>query len=471
MSREALFYNELEELIDTVIKSEKDHVIHGLLIFNLDNFAEINNLVGIDGGNEILDVVSGKISEFFKGTDIVAKLHGDEYVVLARNLRAVTDIEKLCEKILASVAEIYVADMQVTSSIGVAVYPFHGKTYSDLLANAYKALIRAKANGKNGYRIFESAITKVRFSEYILNGKYGTLDYRSISASDWDRYFLDVCRQMFRYDSNIYASLNSILEIFCLYHGFCRAFIVTNAEHNIYDEKHMEFAMPGFEYPGTELIELLKRDLVSRLHNDFDDCAIVNINDTYTDPEIIGYMELMGDCELVFFSINDSGKCIGGVVYEKAEDDGNHFSMNELARFSAQFTAITSYALISSRFRASKDMMAKIEMFEGLPAEVYMIDSQSHMLEYMNSRALDAASVSAIGTKCYKTLHNSITVCEDCPFKTMNPDDPTASYKAEAFNYSTNKLCMNMYSWVSARDNKGKALMISVDVEDLFGES
>jgi diguanylate cyclase (GGDEF)-like protein len=470
MSDETLFYNELEALIDTVIKAERDHVIHGLLIFNLDDFAEINNLVGVDGGNEILDIISGKINEFFKGTDIVAKLRGDEYAVLVRNIRAVTDLEKLCEKILTSVSEIYVSDMQVTSSIGVSVYPFHGRTYADLLDKAYQALMRAKANGKNGYRIYESAVTKAKFSEYILNGIYGEIDYRSISGSDWDRYFMDVCRQMFRYDSNIYASLNSILEIFCLYHGFSRAFILTNGEHSVYDEKHLEFALPGCEYPNTDVMNLLKQDLVLRLYEDFDDCAIVHTDDQYTDPEILEYMRVMGDCEIVFFAVKDEGKCIGGIVYEKIEEDGNRISLNDLAKFSSQAGAIMAYALISNRFRASKDLMAKIEMFEGMPADIYIIDSENYTIEYMNSRALDAAGVSAIGSKCYKILHNFITVCEDCPLKNMNPDDTTANAKIETYNFSTCKLCLNMYSWVSGRDNKGKALLVSVDVEDLFGE-
>ena len=178
----------------------------------------------------------------------------------------------------------------------------------------------------------------------------------------------------------------------------------------------------------------------------------------------------MGDCEIVFFAVKDEGKCIGGIVYEKIEEDGNRISLNDLAKFSSQAGAIMSYALISNRFRASKDLMAKIEMFEGMPADIYIIDSENYTIEYMNSRALDAAGVSAIGSKCYKILHNFITVCEDCPLKNMNPDDTTDNAKIETYNFSTCKLCLNMYSWVSGRDNKGKALLVSVDVEDLFGE-
>jgi len=132
MSQELSFYNELEELIDSIIKSEKDHVIHGLLVFNLDNFAHVNENLGMEAGDMILDIINDKIGDCFKGTDVVAKLRGDEYAVLIRNLSSVTDIEKLCEKMLRMVSGIEVDGVSITSSIGVAVYPFHGNTYKEL---------------------------------------------------------------------------------------------------------------------------------------------------------------------------------------------------------------------------------------------------------------------------------------------------------------------------------------------------
>ena len=470
MDHGLLFYNELEELIDTVIKAEKDRNIHALMIFNLDNFADVNNTVGIEGGNEILDLISSKLSEFFKGTDIVAKLRGDEYAVLIRNIRAITDIEKLCENILRSVSEISVSDTCVTSSIGVSVYPFHGITYEELKDKAYQALMRAKANGKDGYRIYESALTKAKFSEFVLNGFYDEINYNVMKDNDWDKYIMDVSRQLFRYDSNIFSSINSILEIFCLYHGFCRSFVLTEREHSQYDEKKLEFAIPGYEYPNSELMHALKQDLILRLYEDYDECGLVRLDDPYTDPEIIQYMKDMGDCELLFFAIKDEGRFIGGIVFENSDDDGSRIGMNELAKISNQIGAIVSYALIAERFLASKDLMSKIEMFEGIAADIYIIDSKNHCIEYMNSSAIEQAGVSSIGDKCFKVLHNNKVECADCPLRKMDIDDPTSCQRVQTFNFSTCKLVLNLYSWISGRDNKGKALLISVDVENLFSD-
>lgn len=470
MSDQLLFYNEMEEMIDSVIKAENGHEIHGLLIFNLDNFGEINKMVGIEGGDEILDIISSKLGDFFKGTDIVAKLKGDEYAVLVRNIRSINDIEKLSDKILRSVSEIKVEDTTITSTIGVALYPFHGEEYADLKNCAYQALMRAKANGKNGYRIYESALTKAKFSEYMYNGTYGEFDYSVMNDSEWDKYFTDVSRQLFRYDSNIYTSINSLLEIFCLYYGFNRAYVVTNEDHTEYEERRMEFAMPGYEYIRSDLLNLLRMDLVARLYEDYDVCGIVHSDDEYIDPEVLSYMKDIGDKELLFFAIKDEGRFIGGIVFENAEEETARISLNGLAKLSDQMNTVISYALIAKRFKSSKDLMSKIEMFEAIPAEVYILDFKNKCIEYMNSRAIELAGASSIGDKCYKILHNNKIECADCPVRNMDLNDPKANARVETFNFSTCKMVLNLYSWISGKDNKGKVLLISVDVENLFKE-
>ena len=56
------------------------------------------------------------------------------------------------------------------------------------------------------------------------------------------------------------------------------------------------------------------------------------------------------------------------------------------------------------------------------------------------------------------------------PLRKMDINDPTANERVSTFNFSTCKLVLNLYSWISGRDNKGEALLISVDVENLFSE-
>ena len=96
-------YNEQEVLIGNVIASETNHIIHGLLLFNLDNFYKVNEVLGYEKGDEILEEVNNIVKTFFRGTDIVSKLKWGEYIVLIQNPKTVNDIEKIAEKILKNI--------------------------------------------------------------------------------------------------------------------------------------------------------------------------------------------------------------------------------------------------------------------------------------------------------------------------------------------------------------------------------
>ena len=274
-------YNEQEVLMNKIVTSESRHVIHGLLLFNVDNLTMLNELIGVEKADEVLGLVNDKVKNFFRGTDIVAKLKWGEYAVLIQIPKAINDVEKIAEKVLKYIASGDFGGVEITASIGISVYPFHGNTYEELKTTAYQALRRAKANGKDCYRLYEAALTKARFSNFLFEGNYDDFDYRNLNENAWDKYFMDVSLQLFHYDSNIYASMNSLMEIFCLYHGYNRAFIVSDFEHSSYDLKNMDFTLPGFELPKNELADVLKKDLVIRLYEEYGDYGLVRKENNY----------------------------------------------------------------------------------------------------------------------------------------------------------------------------------------------
>lgn len=461
-------YNEQELVIDRIITAETNHVIHGLLLLNLDDFYKVNEALGFEKGDHILELVNDKVQKFFKGTDIVSKLKWGEYAVLIQNPKTVNDIEKIAEKVLKSIASIDAEGVNITASIGIAVYPFHGKNYEDLKLCAYQALTRAKTNGKNCCRVYESALTKARFSNYLFEGDYDDFDYRNLQESAWDKYLMDVSLQLFHYDSNVYASMNSLMEIFCLYHGYSRAFIVSNFEHSVYEKKNLEFTLPGFEQPSNEIADILKNDLVIRLHEEYGDYGLVRLDKPSVDPEIMTYMHDTESTELLYFAIKYHDEFSGAIVFVNAEASYTKVDGLQLRKLANQITSIVNYSFLSKLYRASKETLSKIEMFESMGANVYLIDSKNHVIDYMNSNAIDESGNIFIGKKCHQVLRNCDGICDDCPLKQMDVDDVRANARIEYFNYSANKWSVNLYSWVSGRDNKGKALLISIDMENVF---
>ncbi|WP_417354981.1 EAL domain-containing protein [Gallaecimonas pentaromativorans] len=129
-----------------------------LLYFDLDGFKTINDTLGHEVGDRVLQEVASRLSSMRPRLSVVARLGGDEYLALAR----VPDIFMLRD-LLDAILEHFVSPVMdgdvrlgVTPSIGVAMYPEHGKDYDTLLKAADMALYAAKAAGRNTYAYYSA---------------------------------------------------------------------------------------------------------------------------------------------------------------------------------------------------------------------------------------------------------------------------------------------------------------------------
>ena len=129
-----------------------------LLFIDLDNFKSINDSLGHPAGDALLKLVAATLRDCVRETDTVSRQGGDEFVVLITDLReadAVTPVmEKLIKRFNASF-QVGGEELQVSASVGVALYPDDGGDFDTLLKKADTAMYRAKAAGKNTYRFYD----------------------------------------------------------------------------------------------------------------------------------------------------------------------------------------------------------------------------------------------------------------------------------------------------------------------------
>lgn len=125
-----------------------------VLFLDLDDFKVINDSLGHESGDQTLKIVAERLTRLVRASDTVARLGGDEFVLLLPGIGELAHAERLAERILTVVAEVINVqghEIFITPSIGLAMWPDHGDTASQLLHHADEAMYQAKAQGKAGW--------------------------------------------------------------------------------------------------------------------------------------------------------------------------------------------------------------------------------------------------------------------------------------------------------------------------------
>lgn len=152
----------LEDRLDQEIENAKrNRESFSVLFLDLDGFKQINDAYGHQVGDLLLIEVAQRIREIVRARDTVARVGGDEFVLLT-DTQEPTDAANLASKLVSIVHKPYQIaghDCRVSASIGIALYG-EGACRQDLLKNADAAMYHAKALGRNAYRFFEVSMNE-----------------------------------------------------------------------------------------------------------------------------------------------------------------------------------------------------------------------------------------------------------------------------------------------------------------------
>lgn len=123
-----------------------------VMIFDLDRFKVVNDTLGHAAGDQLLRLVAQRLQAMTREADTLARLGGDEFALLVPEIAHAEDAENIGRKLLEAMKPAFAVagrDLFATTSIGIAIFPQHGRTSEDLLRNADVALYAAKHAGRN----------------------------------------------------------------------------------------------------------------------------------------------------------------------------------------------------------------------------------------------------------------------------------------------------------------------------------
>ena len=130
-----------------------------VMLADLDHFKNINDAMGHSSGDELLQQVGKRLTKSLRKTDTVARMGGDEFLLLLPDISEIEAVYKLAKKILESLRKPFVVNgrnIYITASIGISIFPKDGAIPNTLIRRADMAMYIAKEQGRNNYRYYRA---------------------------------------------------------------------------------------------------------------------------------------------------------------------------------------------------------------------------------------------------------------------------------------------------------------------------
>src|SRR5437868_9461527 len=188
LANRVLLNERLEQALGHRIHREEIVAVHHL---DLDQFKAVNDTFGHLAGDKLLKIVAGRLRGLVRDTDTIARMGGDEFVIVQGPIRDPAEATSLAQRIIALISEPYDLDGHqavIGASIGIAVGPGDGLRPDKLLRNADLALYRAKGDGRGTFRFFEPAMDQQMQARRIMEQDLR----KALAAGEFELYYQPV---------------------------------------------------------------------------------------------------------------------------------------------------------------------------------------------------------------------------------------------------------------------------------------
>jgi diguanylate cyclase (GGDEF)-like protein len=149
-----------DHLAKTLSNAQRKKQAFAIFYMDLDGFKSVNDNYGHDVGDGALIVASTRIKEVIRGSELLARVGGDEFALIVEDFTDQEALGQLASRIIASmekpVLTIQHQEVKLGISIGIASYPLHAKDSESLISAADSAMYISKGSGKNRYTIVEN---------------------------------------------------------------------------------------------------------------------------------------------------------------------------------------------------------------------------------------------------------------------------------------------------------------------------
>ncbi|PZU93762.1 MAG: diguanylate cyclase [Pseudanabaena sp.] len=160
-----------EYLLKIVAKTELKTQKFAVLFLDIDCFKLINESLGHNVGDLLLQAVSARLKGLMRSDDLLVRWGGDEFTVIVRNIDSNDRVAQIAESMIQTLTLPFSCgghELHITTSVGASVYPDHGNDVEALVHNADMAMYRAKAEGRNSFQFYISNMQEQSFQRLVM---------------------------------------------------------------------------------------------------------------------------------------------------------------------------------------------------------------------------------------------------------------------------------------------------------------
>lgn len=180
---------QFEEHLSLLIKScNRNEQSIAVIYLDLDQFKDTNDSFGHPAGDKLIKDVSVRLLKTVRKSDLVARLGGDEFAIILNPHKTRADTELVAKKILVELNKPFLIEKQQIfsgGSIGISIYPEHGRDATEIVKNADAAMYKAKNMGRNSYQFYSTNLTEKANERVVL----GALIRNAIVNDQFSLYY------------------------------------------------------------------------------------------------------------------------------------------------------------------------------------------------------------------------------------------------------------------------------------------
>lgn len=385
-----------------------------MFIIDVDNFKRVNDGQGHLFGDAVLTELAAGMKRQTRKSDVIGRIGGDEFAVFLKDIPSAQMAEEKAQQLLDLFEHLFQGEKQpveVTCSIGLALYPWDGRDFQTLYHRADLALYQAKSLGKNRCARFDptsmAAVERIGYSSLgaAIDSNQGA------GGNGLVNYVFQIL-----YDAaDIDAAVGTILEIVGRRFDVSRAYVFENSDDGKYTDNTYEWCNEDIA-PQKAFLQHYPYEEVKGYQDLFQNDAVFYCRDIHAlTPEQAALFEAQGVCSTLQCALYDGGGFRGFIGFDECTGL-RMWNKEEIGILSLVAQLLTTFLLKKREADRNEQIMVQLNtILDMQDAYIYAIRKDTYELLYLNHKTLRLDPAARAGMTCHKAFFGRDLPCESCP--------------------------------------------------------